>query len=76
MGSTVMDSKKKECTKKSSKKKRSLRLNMPVSYILCSIYFVTLLLPKVLTIPRECCVGGWNTFTVFKVHCVFSLFTF
>ncbi|XP_051555247.1 5'-AMP-activated protein kinase subunit gamma-1-like isoform X3 [Myxocyprinus asiaticus] len=29
MGSTVMDSKKKHCTKKSSKKKRSLRLNMP-----------------------------------------------
>ncbi|XP_016392847.1 5'-AMP-activated protein kinase subunit gamma-2-like [Sinocyclocheilus rhinocerous] len=29
MGSTVMDSKKKDCTKKSSKKKRSLRLNMP-----------------------------------------------
>ncbi len=26
-----MDSKKKDCTKKSSKKKRSLRLNMPVS---------------------------------------------
>ncbi|KAK7162761.1 hypothetical protein R3I93_006947 [Phoxinus phoxinus] len=29
MGSTVMDSKKKDCTKKSSKKKRSLHLNMP-----------------------------------------------
>ncbi|KTF79242.1 hypothetical protein cypCar_00029090, partial [Cyprinus carpio] len=29
MGSTVMDSKKKDCAKKSSKKKRSLRLNMP-----------------------------------------------
>ncbi|XP_016320166.1 5'-AMP-activated protein kinase subunit gamma-1 isoform X1 [Sinocyclocheilus anshuiensis] len=29
MGSTVMDSKKTDCTKKSSKKKRPLRLNMP-----------------------------------------------
>ncbi|XP_052467191.1 5'-AMP-activated protein kinase subunit gamma-1 isoform X1 [Carassius gibelio] len=29
MGSTVMDSKKKDCAKKSSKKKRTLHLNMP-----------------------------------------------
>lgn len=63
MGSTAMDSKKKEFAKKSSKKKRSLRLNMPVSCFRCA----TLTQYVGLTYDAECCVSAYLTSFTFNI---------